>query len=111
MTKEELLDELISKYYDNQMNESEILSFEARIAKSKGIREYANRKCFEYYQITSSIKRVKEKLKLNYKHNLLITDKKSFINIYTIRFKRFYKHLRYSILNILRNNSQKLNRS
>ncbi len=111
MIKEETLDELISKYYDNQMNKSEILSFEARIAKSKGIREYVNRKCHEYYLITSSIKRVKEKLKENHRYNLSKLSRKSLINIYSVRLKRFYKHFRYCILHILRYNPQKLNRS
>ena len=99
MLKEELLDNVISQYYDKEMNHSELLSFEARMTKSDGIREYTNNQCDIYYKISYSIKSVKERLKADDSYNKL------FININSVRSESFYKHLRNGILNILRNHS------
>lgn len=110
MHKVDLIDESLSKYYDNEMKESELLSFETKIANSNYIKDYINQKCFEYYKISSSINRTKEKLKLK---SSKLTDEiinknheKLFFNFYTVIFKRFNKYLRRLSLNILRNNSQ-----
>lgn len=110
MYKVDLIDESLSKYYDNEMKESELLSFEAKIVNSNYIKDYINQKCFEYYKISSSINRTKEKLKL--KSNKLTDEiinknhEKLFFNFYTVIFKRVNKYLRRLSLNILRNNSQ-----
>ena len=110
MIKEEILDELISQYYDNQMNDSERISFEARLVMSDGIRNYTNKQCFEYFKLSNSIKLVKyrnsQKSNMVSKEFQKIINKKSIININTVGFEGFYKHLRHGFLNILRNNPE-----
>ena len=103
MLKEQILDEIITKYYDNQMSDFERINFEARLATSEGMRKYANNQCFEFYKISNSIKLVKNRLNQNRaKLNIF----KLIVNVDTVRFKRFYKHLRNRFLNILRHNSK-----
>lgn len=63
MLKMTSLDETISQYYDEQMNSSELLSYEARMALSDCVRNYTNERCFEYFKITSSMSRVNKKLR------------------------------------------------
>lgn len=76
MLKMSSLDEQINAYYDDQMKESEVLRFEARMALSDCVRGYANEKCFEFYKITTSINRVKNRIK-----NLLWVENKVFDKI------------------------------
>ena len=102
------IDKKISEYYDNQMNDYDLLHFEAKMALRNELSEYTNKKCYEFFKITNSIKLVRNRA--YEKSNLLIYElikrpEKSFININAVRFKRFYKHFRNRILNILRNNS------
>ena len=99
MIKEEILDDTISEYYDKEMSKSEAVNFEARLIKSDGIKQYANHKCCKYYEISKSIYKVKNRVNNKLKDTL-------FINIDAVRFESFYKHLRNSILHILRHNSQ-----
>ena len=106
--KEDILDILINQYYDNQMNDYELINFEKQMVLKKDIKEYVENKCDKLFQISKSINCVKnrtiydcDKLFKKLKRN-----NKSFFNIYTIRFKCFYKHLRNRILNILRYNSK-----
>ena len=110
MLKLTTLDETISKYYDNEMNESELLSYEAKIANSNYIKDYTYQKCFEFYKISNSIINVKSRL--NGYSSILCDEiinrncEKLFFNFYSVLFKRIYKKLRRLSLNILRNNSQ-----
>lgn len=109
MLKLETLNTLISQYYDNEMNESELLAYEARIAVSKGIKDYTNEQCFEYFKISNSIKLVKNRAKKRQKN---ICEEKFFkkrgliFNFNAITSKCFNKHLRNIFLNIKRNDSK-----
>ena len=108
MLKEEILDTLISQYYDCEMNDYEIINFEARMALSKGIRDYTSRQCYEYFKISNSIKLTKNRAKdkaINMTQRFEAKINSSFININAVSFKSFYKHLRNSFLNALRHNS------
>ena len=105
----ESLDTIISQYYDEEMNDSELLNYEARLANSLYVRDYTNEQCFEYYKITNSIKMVKNRISKkseNFVYKIEIKKKKSvFINIYSIIFKRLNKCFCNFFLNIWRNNS------
>ncbi len=108
MLKMESLNSLINQYYDEEMSESELLAYEARIANSKCIREYTNEQCFEFFKISNSIKLVKnrakklsEKFILNEK---FFEKKKSIFDFYAVASERFNKHLSNIFLNIKRNN-------
>ena len=108
MLKELILDETISKYYDKQMNGLELINFEAELLRSNELKCYVNKKFFEYYTISNSIKLVKSKLdkkSLDIFKKYKFKSDKSLIDINAVRFKRFYKHLRNRILNIFWNNS------
>lgn len=106
-------DELISKYYDNEMGQSERIEFEARLALHKNIQEYNNDGCFAYYKISNSIKQVKYRAK--YKAQKMVqkaarrNDIESF-NSNAVLLKSFDKFFRNFFLNINGNNAQKLNR-
>jgi len=69
------LDEDISAYYDEEMKTSKLLKYEARIALSDCVRNYTYEKCFDYYKISTSIKRtlwhLKERANLEYKFFIL----------------------------------------
>ncbi len=105
----ETLDNTISQYYDEEMNYSQLLAFEARIAISRGIRDYANSQCFEFFKITSSIKSVKKRACIN-SVNLLKTlnkkdRKKLILNFNPVLLKRVNKAFRNFFLNINRHNT------
>ena len=110
MLKEKNLEILVNEYYDNQMNNSELLSYEARMAISKGIREYTNRKCFDNFKISNSIKLVKNRAvsrasKMTDKFEQNIYKTNLFVDFYSVIFKSFNKHLRNAFLHIKRYNS------
>ena len=113
MVKEDVLDNLISKYYDYQMNDLERIDFEARLALSEEIREYADNQCLTFFKISNSVKFVKKRCKncAQKISNEFLRKNISVIYLNTVGFKGFYKHLGNGILNILRNNSQEFNRS
>ncbi|MBR2068833.1 MAG: hypothetical protein IJ877_03630 [Candidatus Gastranaerophilales bacterium] len=109
MIKEEMLDTLINQYYDGEMNDLELISFEARMAVSAGIREYTNRQCYNYFKISNSIKLTKNRC--HDKASQIVNkfeqkQEKSIINFNSVRFKCFYEHLRNRFLNALRNDTQ-----
>lgn len=110
MLKTKTLDTLISQYYDEQMNESELINYEARIAISKNIRDYTNERCFEYFKITNSINLVKKRAEKNSKNLICKIEIKERKNLFfyfnSIIFKSFNKTLRNLFLNIRRNNSK-----
>lgn len=102
------LDEIISEYYDRQMNDSKLISFESRMALSSGIREYTGNQCFKFFKISNSIKLVKYRNKTKSKilfYDLLNRSLNLTFNVYTVRFKSFYKCFCDRFLNVLRNNS------
>ena len=103
------LDNTISQYYDCEMNDNDLIHFEANLALRNEMLEYTNKKCYEFFKISNSIKLVKMRAFDKSKEIFDIKNqkrKKLFININTVGFKSFYKHLRNGILNILRNNSK-----
>ncbi len=113
MLKTASLDNIISEYYDEEMKDSSLLNYEARIAVSKGIRDYANDTCFEYFKITNSIKRVK--LRTTEKADFIVRDfnkklrkekRKSLLYVNSIFLKRINKRLRNLLLNLNGDNSQ-----
>lgn len=113
MKKLELLDEVIDKYYDQEMTDNELIHFEAKMALSDGIREYCANECYKNFQISNSIKlstmRCEDRAKRitdNFEKKLssrftLNVD----INFNSVAFKSIYKNLRNIFLNIRRNNS------
>ena len=48
------IEENISKYYDEQMNNSELLNFESKMQQSKYLKELVEYRCFEYFKISNS---------------------------------------------------------
>ena len=76
------MNELISQYYDKELNDSQLLSFEAKLAKSSTMSEYCNNKCETFDKISRSLNlcknRIKHKLKyekqkpnFNYKKGII----------------------------------------
>ena len=111
MLELDCLDEQINRYYDNEMNESELIAFEARLATSKGIKEYTEEKYFENFKISKSIKLIKLKVTQKNKATIDAMIKKtikdqSIFNIYSVFFKRIYEILCSSFLNFKRNNTK-----
>ncbi len=103
------LDEQINEYYDEELNECDLISFEARMAKSEYVKNYIEEKSFDFLKISNSIKITKIRMK---HHAQKIAD--SFINnkkdsltvkLYPICFKGFNKTLSSFLLNIHRDNS------
>ena len=83
------MNELISQYYDNEFNDSELLNFEAKLAKSKTLNEYCNKNYDLFYKISQSINLVKGRInlcldkkqpKINFNH------KKGIFNRFVYRF-------------------------
>ena len=110
MISTSILEDKINEYYDEQMNESQLISYEARIANSIMIKEYTYQRCFEYFKISNSIKLTKNRLN---KKAQEITDKiladiqkELFFNINPVFLERINKHLRSFFLHIRRHNSQ-----
>ncbi len=107
----EIIDETVSKYYDDEMNESELLGYEARIANSNYAKDYTYQKCFEFYKISSSIKKT---MRQNEKYSSLLCDEilnknkdKLFFNFNSVIYKCLNKILRRLTLDSLRHNSKK----
>ena len=110
MISTSILEDKINEYYDEQMNESQLISYEARIANSIMIKEYTYQRCFEYFKISNSIKLTKNRLN---KKAQEITDKiladiqkELFFNINPVFLERINKHLRSFFLHIRRHNSK-----
>ncbi len=104
------LEDKINEYYDEQMNSSQLINYEARVANSLLIKEYTYQKCFEFYKISNSIKKTKfkleEKAKITTENILVNIQDELFFNIDSVFLKRVYKHLRSFFLNIGRNNTK-----
>ena len=104
------LEDKINEYYDEQMNSSQLLNYEARIANSLLIKEYTYQRCFEFYNISNSIKFTKKRLKPKAQEitkNILVNIQDDlFFNINSVFFKGVYKHLRSFLLNLRRHNSK-----
>ena len=101
------LDDLISKYYDYQMNDLERINFEAKLALCKKIKKYTESSCLTYFKISNSIKFIKKRCEADAQRETdeFMRKNSSIIYFDTISFKSFDKHLRNGFLNILRNNS------
>ena len=59
----ETIDLIINEYYDEEMNSSKYLEYEARKANSNYINDYTNEQCFEFFKISNSIKLTKMRLR------------------------------------------------
>ncbi|MBQ8848553.1 MAG: hypothetical protein IJ003_06370 [Candidatus Gastranaerophilales bacterium] len=57
------LEELTCEYYDNELNNSRLISFEADMANSESIREFSENLCFGYFKISNSMKLTKIRAK------------------------------------------------
>ena len=108
MIKIETLDLIISEYYDEQMNPSNLLEYEARKANSRYINDYSNEICFEYFKITNSIKLTKIRLEQYSKKecDMFFNKTKKLFHTDSFFFKSRNKALSGSFLNISRNNSK-----
>ncbi len=109
MIKTDTLDKIISEYYDEEMNESSLMNYEARIAISKGIRDYTNDICFEYFKISNSIKKVKARSTKNAEaivESLELKNKQKLFNFNSVFLKRINKRLRRLFLNFKRHDSK-----
>ena len=110
MQKDDTFNVLTSQYYDREMNDYELVGFEARMAISKDAREYTDKKCFEFFKISNSIKLVKQRSKYQAQKmfNRIIEksiENKSFINLNISIFQSFYKHFRNLFLSFFRHYS------
>ena len=107
MTGCDKLNDLISMYYDYQMNDLERINFEARLATCKRTRRYTDKKCLAYFKISNSIKFVKKRCENDAQKiaDEFMRKNPSIIYFDAVSFKSFDKHLRNSFLNILGNNT------
>ena len=94
------IEENISKYYDEQMNNSELLNFESKMQQSKYLKELVEYRCFEYFKISNSIKLQIYKAKQKELKLPLFVDFNSAIP------KRLHERLGSLFLGLLRNNSK-----
>ena len=104
----ETLDLVISEYYDEQMNISSLLEYEARKANSKYINDYSNEICFEFFKISNSIKLTKIRLE---EHSRLECDKffnkkRKLFDLNSSFFKRKNESFRCLFLDIGRYDSK-----
>ena len=111
MLELDCLDEQISAYYDNELSEIEMLSFEAKLATSRGIKDYTDEKCYEFFKISNSMKIAKIRIKQNANKIFDNTEenrkqKISLFELYSVFLERFNKFFSGAFLNINRNNSQ-----
>ena len=102
------LDLIINEYYDEEMNSSKLLEYEARQSNSKYINDYTNEQCFEFFKISNSIKLTKNRLASFAQIEFEKFYKKNMKLFYTnpFFFKRFNKSTCGSFLNFGRNNSK-----
>jgi len=106
-SKIDYLDEKISKYYDGQMEDSELINFEADMALSGEKKEYIADKCYKYFKISNSIKLTKYRMSNLSKlqtDTFLSKEGLVLINVNAVGFKSFYKHFRNMFLSFLRYN-------
>lgn len=100
----------ISAYYDNELNISNLMNFEARMLYSDVIHDYVNTKCRENYIISQSIRMVKKRCgkKAEIIANEFIeklNSKKSVFDFYSAFFKSINKLFSDILLNINRYDS------
>jgi len=62
MFKTATIDRVINQYYDDEMNDLELLNFEARVALSSIVQDYRNEQCFDFYKISNSMQAIKRRL-------------------------------------------------
>ena len=108
MLKRLIQNETITKYYDKEMDNYELIAFEAKLAKSKKFRESVNDICFSFYEISKSMRQVKNRLKSKGSEFIQNREKEilnSLVNVDSVRFESLDKHLRNGLLDILRHNS------
>lgn len=108
MIKLNFLDITVNEYYDEEMNESASISYEARQANSNYIKDYTNEQCFEFFKISNSIKLTKKRLEehSNAELDLFLLKNKELFDVNSSFFKRVYKRISSSLLNFKRNNSK-----
>ena len=60
---DDVIDSNVSEYYDNEMPETFLMNYEARMAQSIFVQNYTYDNCFEFFKISNSIKLTKIRLK------------------------------------------------
>ena len=58
-----IMNEMINWNYDKEMNESELLNFESKLANSNTLNNYRYDKCYLFNKISQSINLVKSRIK------------------------------------------------
>lgn len=94
------IEENISKYYDNEMKNSELMSFESKMQQSKYLKELVEYRCFEYFKISNSIK-----IQL-FKAKQKVIKLSKLVDINTTVPKSLHERLGGLFLGLLRNNSK-----
>ena len=103
----ETIDLIINEYYDEEMNSSKYLEYEARKANSNYINDYTNEQCFEFFKISNSIKLTKMRLS-EYSNIEFEKFSKKYLNLIDFNsatFKRSNKGFCRSLLNFNRYNT------
>ena len=104
----EAIDLTINEYYDEEMNSSKYLEYEARKANSSFIKDYTNEQCFEFFKISNSIKLTKMRIK-EFSNTEFEKFSKNYLNSVDFNstfFKRRNKGFSCSLLNFNRNNTK-----
>ena len=104
----ETIDLIINEYYDDEMDSSRYLEYEARKANSNYINDYTNEQCFEFFKISNSIKLTKMRLR-EYSNIEFEKFSKKYLNLIDFNsaiFKRSNKGFCRSLLNFNRHNAQ-----
>ena len=106
MLRVQTIENIISEYYDEQLPVSELLGYEARLAISKGIRDFTNERCFEYFKISNSIRLAK--IRNRDKASKIAGDfiENKLLNINAVSSKGIYERLCKLFLDFLGYNSK-----
>lgn len=105
------LNTTISQYYDDELNPSQNLEYEARQANSRYIRNFTNEQCFEFFKISNSIKLTKMRLQksADIEFEKFIAQNWKLFYFYPSFFKRRNKRFCSPLLNFLWYNSKEFN--
>ena len=104
----ETIDLIINEYYDDEMDSSRYLEYEARKANSNFIKDYTNEQCFEFFKISNSIKLTKMRIKefSNLEFEKFYKNYLNLIDFNPAFFKRRNKGFSRPLLNFHRNNTK-----
>lgn len=101
----------INLYYDDELNPSQNLEYEARQANSKYIRDFTNEQCFEFFKISNSINLTKMRLKksADIEFERFLNRNYKLFYFYPSFFESRKKCFCSPLLNLLRNNPKQFN--